>query len=271
MQEVRRARLDTNHFGGWHDGLHHRGNTRKERRAAGDDKDRVEAVVVRRALQRRPDLLHRLERDRALAGDDVRVVVRLHEVQRRVGRYLRVHVLLGLLERLAVDDDARAGALDREAALQRHALRHDDCRRDAQRARGDGDRVALAAHGVRNNARARVALVVGEEVVCAAQLEGEGGQQVLALQVHVRAQPRGEAARKLQRRLRDHVVDARGEREPHVIGVRRVRLELLAVAQAAGPHRRLLARFGAALLLLEPRQRRADAVWQATHAAGGVR
>jgi len=102
----------------------------------------------------------------------------------------------GVLERAAMEQDARAVALRVTHLHVGRVLRHDDGRRDAESPGVVGDALGVIArrHGDHPGAPLRGA-EAGELVVGAALLEGGRELQVLELQPHRRAGDLGERER----------------------------------------------------------------------------
>mmetsp|Transcript_47552 Transcript_47552/g.117741 ORF Transcript_47552/g.117741 Transcript_47552/m.117741 type:complete len:273 (-) Transcript_47552:84-902(-) len=259
MQKVCAGSLDPDDLGAWHDLLHHGGDPREERGAAGDHEDGVEILGATPPLDGRADLPHHLEPRRGVPRDHQRVVVR------RDQRELTLHLRQALCLRLrlgeggAVNEDGGAGALDGLAPLHRSALGHHDRRLHLQRGGRLGDREAGAADGVGDDLlRGRV---VRQHVVRAADLVRERGQKVFSLEEDASLHTLAESACELQGRLSDEVIHARGEGETHVVGLRRVGLEFLAIAE----RRRLRGHRRRLLLLLQLGERSAYPKGEARH------
>ncbi len=179
-------------------------------------------------------LLQQLEPDRALAGDDPRVVEGMDEDQPALGLDL-AGAGVGLVEVLPVQDDLRAAAAGRRHLGQRRPLRHDDDGGDAELRRVERDAQAVVARAGRDDAAP--ALVGGElqeQVGRAALLEGARHLQVLQLDVDARAGHRGEGLRVGAGRLGDDAGQPRAGR-PDVGGVDHARAIRTAARARRGP------------------------------------
>ena len=135
----------------------------------------------------RAGFFDQLHRGRALAGDDVRVVVR---------RDQREAALFGqtLADRFAVfavavvDDDLAAVASGRRDLRRRRVVRHDDGRRQADQACGERDRLRMVARGESDDAGLALRRIEqGQRVVGATELERAHALEVLALEEELRA------------------------------------------------------------------------------------
>ena len=149
--------------------------------------------------------------DRALSGDDQRVVERVHQGQaalrgQGLGAGLRFRVAVAGQHHLRAQ---LAHGLDLDLG---GGLRHDDHGADPEVAGGERDALRVVARTRRHHApRAFLHAQVRDAVVRAADLVAEHGLEVLALQEHGVAEAAGEARRRLQRRLPRDVIDAAGE------------------------------------------------------------
>ena len=179
-----------------------RGDARDEAAAADGDEDRVDRPLA---------LAQDLHADRALPGDDVRVVVRMDE--RRAGLLLqRLRVLVRVRIGVAVQDDVAAARLDRGDLDVRRGHRHHDRRAARQPLRGERHALRVVARGRGDHAlRALGGRQVRHLVVRAAQLEREHRLLVLALQQHAVAEAARQRGRDLERRLDRDVVDLGGQ------------------------------------------------------------
>jgi hypothetical protein len=143
----------------------------------------------------RADFAQQFEHRRALAGDDARVGVGMHE--RCAGLFAH-----GVGHRLARDDRRRAAVQRRAAGFdgfefrRDRTFRHDDVRRDAARLRRERQRRAVIARGMRDDA-ARGCLVVERphRVARTAELERAGALEVFAFEEQFRTGERIERAR----------------------------------------------------------------------------
>ena len=145
-------------------------------------------------------LVEQLEAERALAGDHVGVVERVDE--HRAGA---LGELGGQsqrrLDRRALEDDIRPVAARREQLRHRHAERHEDRRRDAERLGRERDALRVVAGGCRDHAaRALLGGQPRQPVGGAADLERAGALQVLELEVHRHAEHVGQVLRVIERR-----------------------------------------------------------------------
>ena len=126
-------------------------------------------------------VLQHFQRNGALAGDDVRIVVRMHPDQialggDRLGPCLRFH------KRLAVQHDHRAQRLGGFDFHERRRLRHDDGRRYGKAAGVIGDRLGVVAGGHCDDAAAALfGAERGKLDAGAALLERVGDLQILVL------------------------------------------------------------------------------------------
>ena len=169
----------------------------RRNRVAGDqpaaaDRDH-QHVEVRRLLQH-------FERDGALPGDHMRIVIRMHPDELafrcdRLGAHLRVR------HRLAVQHHRCAIGFGRRDLHERRRHRHHDGRRNVQPLRMIGDRLRVIAGRHGNHAARAFGLAqrgqLGER---AALLERVGDLQVLVFDPHLRAGERGELRRGQHRR-----------------------------------------------------------------------
>ena len=143
----------------------------------------------------RPELLGELEPERALAGEDQRVLegvdvglARLDPLLR--GRRRRVEAQAG-------EDDLGAVALRRLELGRRRVLRHEDRCAHAVLARSPGDRLAVVAGARRDHPGGALGVrQAGDPVEGAADLEGARALEVLGLEPD---RPAGEAAERLRR------------------------------------------------------------------------
>jgi len=224
QHRVRVVRLHADHF----DFGPHRFDVRRHARdqpaAADRDKDRVDRRLV---------LAQDFHRNRALAGDHVRVIERVHEGQAVLGfEFERVQVgigvtfagqhHLGAVRAHCVDLDLRRGHRHHDHRLaaqplgrERHALR------------------VVAGRGADHAPRELRGAELHHLVVRAAQFETEHRLRVFALQQHLVVQSLREVLRGLERCFDRDVVDAGGEDLLQVVGERQ-----------RGPHGRLLLRGG---------------------------
>ena len=171
--------------------------------------------AVERARVRLP---HQLDRRRSLPGDDVRIVER-----RDVGEAVLLleprALALRLVKVVAEQDDRRAEPLDVGPLDRRRVERHDDRAGDAELVPGQRDALGVVAG--RTGDDAAPTLLLGQRrhlVVRAADLEGEDGLQIFALEQD-RASELGRQRRRVRERRRRHAfVDARGEHELEVVG-----------------------------------------------------
>ena len=105
--------------------------------AADGDEDRVDRPLA---------LAQDLHADRALAGDHVGIVVRMHEHGVRA-LLQRERVRVGVAVRVAVQHDLGAARFDRGDLDVRRGHRHDDRRRAAELLRGERDALRVVAGG----------------------------------------------------------------------------------------------------------------------------
>ena len=167
------------------------------------------------------DILEHLERDRALAGDHVRVVIGMHPDELPLGRdRLGAHLRIG--DGLAVEHDRRAVRLGRRDLHERRRHRHHDGRRNFQPLRVIGDRLGVVAGRHRDHAARALGGAQRRELrERAALLERVGDLQVLVFDEHLRAGQRGEFRRRQHRRAQHLGADGAprrldiGERDGH--------------------------------------------------------
>ena len=156
-------------------------------------------------------LVHDLHAHRTLAGDDVRIVVRVDENVAAALRQLD-GVVGGLLIGVAREHDVRtevAHGVDLDAG---RIATHHDVRPDPQPLRSKRHALGVIASG--GGDHATVTILRGEArhlVVRAPHLERENRLQVLPLQSDAVTQAGRNDRRILQRRLQGDVVDARGK------------------------------------------------------------
>ncbi len=152
------------------------------------------------------------EADRALPGDDARVVERVDERQPALGDQF-VDTLRGIVEGGAVEDDLGAESARGSDFGERRALGHDDDRRHAERPGGEGDTLRVVARRLRDDAaRALVVGQVDHAVEGAAHLEGAADLRVLGFEEHGRAVLGAEHRVGQQRRHARHPGDADARR-----------------------------------------------------------
>ena len=168
------------------------------------------------AADRHEDRLDRLgmlaqdfHADRALAGDDIRVVIGMDEGQTLLGFEL-AGMAVGLVEALAMQHDAPAEAAHRLNLDVRRGARHHDGRLDAELLCRQRHALRMIAGGGADHAA--LGLDRGETrdlVVGAAQLEREDGLQILVLEERAAAEPGGQARQRIERAFDRNVIDAR--------------------------------------------------------------
>ena len=158
-----------------------------------------------------------LHPDGALSGDDVRIVVGVHEGQ-LAAPFERFRMPIRLVVRVAHQHHLGATGSDGVDLDAGRGDGHDDCRAASQALRRERDALRVVAGGCRDHpALQRSVGERGHLVVSAAQLEGEDGLHVLPLEQEVVADPRGEGRRALQWSLDGHVVDTGSEDPLEVI------------------------------------------------------
>ena len=180
-----------------------------ETAAADGNEDRLDRPGV---------LLQDLHPDRALARDDVRIVIGRH-IGEAALLAERLGMLGGLVE-IVADDDGIAAACPHARHLDaRCRARHHDGGDDAELLAREGDALRVVAGRGRDDAALqRLARQARHLVVGAADLEGEDRLQVLALQQHAIVQPPGEGGQGIERRPDRDVVDPRVEDAAGVVG-----------------------------------------------------
>src|SRR5215203_373700 len=133
------------------------------------------------------DLVDQLEGRRALAGDDIRVVVGWDERQAALGGELRPEHVAVVLVAVEVHD-LRGVAARRRDLHRRRVLRHQHRDGHALELPRVGERLTvIAGREGENAALAGGAVEVRYSVAGAAELEGACPLQVLGLEEHVRA------------------------------------------------------------------------------------
>ena len=147
-----------------------------------------------------------LHADRALPGDHVRIVERMHERE-----VVLVHQTLSVFVCLAVGLAVQTISTPRAATASTLSVgrgrRHDDDGATSEFVRRERDALRMVAR--RGGDDATGALLIGESghlVVRAAELEGEDLLQILALEEHAVVEPTGQVGRDLERRLDRNVV-----------------------------------------------------------------
>jgi len=200
--------------------------------AAHGDEDRIEFAA---------GLAQDLHADRALAGNHVRIVERMHEHHMSLAHQCQC-VLIGGVVNVPVQHHFGTEVHHRLHLDGRRGLRHHDQRRDAALTRRQRHALCMIAgrsadySALRDRRRQ-----MGNLVVRAAQLEREHRLQVFALEQDLIAQSTRQPRRGIQRRLDGDVVDARLEYALQVIIGHRMRkpgpgaakLKLLAAAGTA--------------------------------------
>ncbi len=128
--------------------------------------------------------------DRALAGDDVGIVERMHEAK-ALGRFELTSVRVGVVVRHAVQHGLAAERDDGVDLDRGRRLRHHDDGPQSALAGRERDALRVIACRAANDAVRELRIRrLRDLVIRAAQLEREHGLQVLALQVHVAAEAR---------------------------------------------------------------------------------
>ena len=145
-------------------------------------------------------LLQHFERDGALPGDHMRIVVRMHPNQLALGGdLLGAHLRVG--HRLAVQHHGRAVRFGRRDLHERRRHRHHDGGRNVQPLRMIGDRLRVIAGRHRDDAARAFGLAQrGELHQRAALLERVGDLQVLVFDPHLRAGELRQLRRRQHRR-----------------------------------------------------------------------
>ena len=200
--------LDADHLDVGPEELDEGGDAGREPAPAHGHEDRLDGLGV---------LLKDLHPHRALAGDDVRVVVGRHVGEAALGAK-RLGMAGGLVEGVADDHGfaaARPHARDLDAGRR---ARHDDDRRDAEPLAREGDALrVVAGRGRDDAARQRFARQARHLVIGAADLEREDRLEVFALEQHAVVEPRRQRGQGVERRADRDVVDARGEDAARVV------------------------------------------------------
>ena len=185
-----RRRLDADHPAAGRQRVRRDRRSREQTAAAARHEQEIE----------RADLVEELARRRALAGDDVRVIVGRDEREPALARQPLAD-RFAILAVAIVEDDLAAVPFRRAALHRRRVGRHDDDARDVEQLAGERDRLRVVAGRKGDDA---AAALVGREarqrVVGAAELEGAGALQVLALEEQLGAGPRVDRARGGDRR-----------------------------------------------------------------------
>jgi hypothetical protein len=153
-----------------------------------------------------------LERDGALAGDDLGIVERMDEGQAPLLREAQ-RLAIGLVEHLAVEDDAGAVALRLHHLDARGGRRHDDGDRHAKPAAMVGERLGMVAGGRRDHAAGAHLLRHQQQLVeRSALLVGGGELEVLELHIDGGAGGFGKGAAEQGRRPDHRALDTRRRR-----------------------------------------------------------
>ena len=189
--------------------FHIRSDAGDQSATADGDKNRIDRLRM---------LAQDFHGDRALAGNHVGVIVRMHVGQvatlfelARVGRRLVIGIAMqhdfGTAPAHRIDLDLGCGH------------RHHDGRRAAKALRRECDTLGMVAGGRRDHATAQsLRWQVHHLVVGAAQLEGKHRLHVFALEQDAIVDAPRQVRRELQRRLDRHVVDACIEDAFQIIG-----------------------------------------------------
>ena len=184
------------------------GDAGREAAAADGHEDGLDGLRV---------LLQDLHPHRALAGDDVRVVVGRHIGEAAV-RAEDLCMARRLVETVAVDHGVAAARPHARHLDARGRARHHDGGDDAEPLAREGDALGVVAGRGRDDAALqRLARQARHLVVGAADLEGEDRLQVLALQQHPVAEPTRQPGQGVERRPDRDVVDPRVEDAARVV------------------------------------------------------
>ena len=159
--------------------------------------------------------------DRALAGDDQRIVERMHEHQPGFAHDL-IAVCLGFGVAVAGQDHFGAERPHRRHLDVGRRLRHDDERAQAEMAGRIGDALCVVAGARRDNAARALGLgEMGDPVVGAPELVAEDWLEIFALEQDLILQALREVEGRLERRFLGDVVDTAVENQPqHRVGGR---------------------------------------------------
>jgi len=134
----------------------------------------------------RSHLFEQLPRGGALAGDDVRVIVRWDEREPTLGGEARADGF-AVFALAIVEDDLAAVAFGRHALDSGRVRRHHDHPRDIEDSAGERDGLRMISGGKRHDAApAFVGGELREGVVGAAKLEGAGALEILAFEEQLR-------------------------------------------------------------------------------------
>ncbi len=166
--------------------------------AADGHEDRVDTVAVRLAQD--------FHGDRALAGDHVRIVERMHEDQPALARELD-GALIGLVVLIAVQHDFGAQIGDRLHLDVGRRQRHDDDRRNAASARAERHTLGMVAGRCADHAALRAdRRQLGDLVVGAANFERKHRLEVFTLEEHAIVEAARKAGCRFQRGLDGDVI-----------------------------------------------------------------
>ncbi len=193
-------RFDADHLDFRPHGLHVSRDTGDQAAAADGHEDRVDVVGA---------LPQDFHPDGTLPRDDVGVVERM-DVGQPFGLRDFQRAFIGFLVVVAMQNDARRPVADGFHLDVGGRLRHDDSHRNTQLFGCQRHALRMIA-GRRGDNAARLLLFrqMQHLVVGASQFERENRLQILALDQHIVVEARGQGRRRLQRRFRRNVVDAR--------------------------------------------------------------
>lgn len=185
------------------------GDARDQAAASDADEDRVDGAHR---------LAQDLHADRALSGDDVRVVVGMDE-REALAALDSPRLVVGLAVGVAGQHDLRAQRLHRIHLDLRRGHRHHDHGATPELACREGDTLRMVPRGGGDDtASERRVGELRHLVECTAQLEGEHLLHVLAFEHDAVPEPRRQVGSELERRLLRDIVDAGGEDLLEVVG-----------------------------------------------------
>ena len=160
-------------------GLHRSGNTRHQSPAADPDDDGVEIGHV----------IHQLETEGALAGDDVGVTKGADQHRARTFSELGGEARW-CLDGRSLEDDVSPVTAGRQELRDRHTEGHEDRRGDAELVSRQRDALCVIARRSGDDSTRTLRLrEAGEPVGRAANLERAGPLQVLGFAEHLGAEP----------------------------------------------------------------------------------
>ena len=153
------------------------------------------------------NLFQDFQRNRALPGDDARVVIRMNLDEAAIGNEF-FDTRLGIADRFPVQDDGRAMRARCRHLHKGRRHRHDDGRRDRQPRGVVGDRLGVVAGRHGDDAAGTFGLAERRELVeRAAVLERIGDLEVFVFDIDLGAGQRGEFGRRQRGRAQHRALD----------------------------------------------------------------